>query len=45
MEGVRLTVAISACMMAAPAPSPLTRTMRRAEWAASCDGVRLPAAS
>ena len=39
------TAAIRACMMAAPAPSPLTRTMRRAEWAASCEGVRLPAES
>ena len=45
MEGVVLTVAISACMIAAPAPSPLTRTMRRAEWAASCDGVSRPCAS
>ena len=39
IEGVCRTAAISACMMAAPAPSPLTCTMRRAEWAASCDGA------
>ncbi len=45
MEGVCRTAAISACMIAAPAPSPFTRTMRRAEWAASREGTRRPSAS
>ena len=45
IEGVRRTVSTSARMMAAPAPSPPTRAMRRCEWAASRDWIRRPAAS
>ena len=45
MEGVARTAAMRDCMMAAPAISPRTRTMRRSEWAASRDCTRWPSRS
>ena len=43
IEGARDATAARASMIARPAPSPLTRTMRRCECAASREGVRSPA--
>ena len=45
IDGVLATAAVSAAMMARPAWSPFTRTMRRAECAASRETERQPARS